>query len=141
MTIDFSSGLGARALERLETDELIWLTTVGRSGQPNPNPVWFLWRAGRVLVLNRPGSARLAALSVNPQAALHFETGRDGDDVVVLNALATIRPEGDPIDPADLGPYLEKYQAGLASIGYTPEHMLSEYSVPLELTITKIRGL
>lgn len=133
--------MGARARERLESDELIWLTTVSRSGQPNPNPVWFLWRAGRVLVLNQPGSARLPALAANPRAALNFETADDGNDVVVLNAVATIRSDGDPLAQDDLDGYLAKYGAGIASIGYTPEQMLSTYSVPVEFELTKVRGL
>jgi PPOX class probable F420-dependent enzyme len=141
MDIDFSSKLGARALERLESDELVWLTTVGRSGQPNPNPVWFLWRAGRVLVMNQPGSARLAALAVNPRAALNFETADDGNDVIVLNAIATVRPEGDPLAPEDLEGYLAKYRARIESTGYTPEQMRSIYSVPIEMQLTRVRGL
>lgn len=41
ITIDRSSEFGARVLRRLEEDEIIWLTTGGKDGAPQPNPVWF----------------------------------------------------------------------------------------------------
>lgn len=141
MSIDLTSALGRRALERLESDQLIWLTTVGPSGQPNPNPVWFLWNAGRVLVMTQPNTARLRALRANPRVALNFETASDGNDVVVLNALATVRPDHDPLDEADRTAYVEKYGAGIRGLGYTPDQMLSTYSVPVELRVVKLRGL
>jgi hypothetical protein len=30
-----------RTLEHLEKDKVVWLTTVGRNGQPHAVPVWF----------------------------------------------------------------------------------------------------
>jgi PPOX class probable F420-dependent enzyme len=141
MPIDFTSTVGTRALRHLESDPLVWLTTVGRSGQPNPNPVWFVWRAGRVLVMTQPNTVRLIALQANPRVALNFETGSDGNDVVVVNALATVRPDHDPLDAADRAAYLAKYQAGIASLGYSADQMLDTYSVPLELHPVKLRGL
>jgi hypothetical protein len=29
--------------KRLADELSFWLTTVGKSGAPHPNPVWFLW--------------------------------------------------------------------------------------------------
>jgi hypothetical protein len=42
-TIDTSTSLGSRVAKRLADELIFWLTTVGRSGAPHPNPVWFLW--------------------------------------------------------------------------------------------------
>jgi len=33
----------AAAAARLQTEPVIWLTTVTPSGQPQSTPVWFLW--------------------------------------------------------------------------------------------------
>ena len=54
---------GARVRERLRDEHVVWLTTVGADGTPQPNPVWFLWDgADRVLVYNDNRSRRLARL-------------------------------------------------------------------------------
>ena len=43
MAIDPATKIGARALERLATDRIAWLTTVDADGQPQSMPIWFLW--------------------------------------------------------------------------------------------------
>ncbi len=45
-----STPFGARVAQRLREEHLIWLTTVGADGTPQPNPVWFLWDGASVLV-------------------------------------------------------------------------------------------
>ncbi len=37
---------GERVRRRLTGEMTIWLTTVGRDGTPQPNPVGFLWDGG-----------------------------------------------------------------------------------------------
>lgn len=41
--IDATTDFGRRVRERLTEESVAWLTTVGRDGTPQPNPVWFLW--------------------------------------------------------------------------------------------------
>ncbi len=41
ITIERSSEFGARVLRRLEEEQIIWLTTGGKDGAPQPNPVRF----------------------------------------------------------------------------------------------------
>lgn len=40
---DRATAFGERARRRLTQEMAIWLTTVGRDGAPQPNPVGFLW--------------------------------------------------------------------------------------------------
>lgn len=42
MIIDLTTEYGARVARRLQDEQVIWLTTVGRDGTPQPNPVWFI---------------------------------------------------------------------------------------------------
>ncbi len=39
---DFSSEPGKLALERLQREQIIWLTMVNAKGKPQSRPVWFL---------------------------------------------------------------------------------------------------
>jgi hypothetical protein len=41
MGIDFTSELGKNAAARIAAEQVIWLTTAGKSGTPQPNPVAF----------------------------------------------------------------------------------------------------
>ena len=67
---------GDRVRTRLRDSKVIWLTTVGADGTPQPNPVWFLWDGdSSVLVYNRTDAHRLAHVAAHPQVALHL----DGD--------------------------------------------------------------
>jgi hypothetical protein len=43
--LDLTTDFGKRAAERLAKEKVIWLTTVGVDGAPQPNPVWFVWES------------------------------------------------------------------------------------------------
>ena len=88
--IDLTSELGRRAEARLQTELVIWLTTVAASGVPQPRPVWFLWDGSAVLIYSQPAAKKLAHIAQNPQVALHFNSTPDGDDIQVLLATATM---------------------------------------------------
>ena len=57
-TIDNSTEFGARIERQLNDELVIWLTTVGKSGTPQPNPVWFSWNGAEILVFSQPGKAK-----------------------------------------------------------------------------------
>jgi hypothetical protein len=41
--IDATTKAGARAIERLGSESIAWLTTVNAAGQAQSSPIWFLW--------------------------------------------------------------------------------------------------
>ena len=48
---DRATEAGERFRRRLSGEMMIWLTTVGRDGTPQPNPVGFLWDGGDSLLI------------------------------------------------------------------------------------------
>ena len=138
-TIDEGTAFGARAAHRLRTEVVIWLTTVGASGAPSSNPVWFLWDgADKLSVHNLPGSARVRHLQADPHVGLHFDGDGRGGDIVVLSALAELRPD-DPKADADPA-FVAKYAADIERIRHTPQSFAAQYSLPIVLTLTGLRG-
>ena len=138
-TIDESTEFGARAARHLREDPVVWLTTVGASGAPAPNPVWFLWDgADTVLVWNLPTAARVAHVAANPRVALNFGGDGGGGDIVVLAGTAV----HDPARPsaADVPEYVVKYAEHIPRIGHTPQSFAAMYSAPLVVTLERIRG-
>jgi PPOX class probable F420-dependent enzyme len=136
--IDETTDFGARAARRLRDEQVIWLTTVGGDGTPQPNPVWFLWYGASLLIFSRPNAAKLRHIAERPRVALSFNTDAGGEDVVVLTGEARIDPA--PVSDAELAAYVEKYREGIASIEMTPESMLAAYSTVIRVTPTKARG-
>ncbi len=137
-TIDFSSAFGQHAESRLESEQIIWLTTTGSNGQPNPNPVWFIWREGRMVVLSQPTATKLDAIQLNPKVALSFNSNEGGDDIVIFNGVANVAEKS--LDPMDAAAYLIKYRAGIERLGSTPEQFASEYSRVITIDLQKLRG-
>ena len=137
--IDESTEFGARAARHLRTDPVVWLTTVGASGAPAPNPVWFLWDgADRVLTWNLPAAARIAHVAANPRVALHFDGNGQGGDIVVLAGTAVADPSLPAADA--VAEYVAKYAEHIPRIGHTPESFAAQYSAPLVVTLERLRG-
>ncbi len=94
--IDFSSEGGKRALERLEHEQVIWLTTVSSKGKPQSSPVWFLWRDETFVIYSQPDMPKLKAIRRNSHVSLHLNSSETGEDIVILEGTAQIVGENSP---------------------------------------------
>ena len=138
MIIDPSTEYGARVARRLHEEQVIWLTTVGRDGTPQPNPVWFLWEGESFLIYTQPTTYKLRNIQRNVRVSLHFDSGESGENVVVFTGTASL-DESAPLahqHPA----YLEKYRQGISDIDMTPESMGETYHVAIRVRPEKVRG-
>ena len=136
--LDDSSAFGQRAARRLREDVLAWLTTVDRRGTPQPIPVWFLWDgATSILVYSRPDKPKLRNIAANPRVSLHLDGNGRGGDIVVCLGEACV--SDDP--PADEIPeYVEKYAPLIERNRWSTSSFAADYSVPLRIEVTRIRG-
>ncbi|WP_191249003.1 TIGR03667 family PPOX class F420-dependent oxidoreductase [Amycolatopsis deserti] len=135
---DPSSPFGRRVRERLETERIVWFTTTGADGTPQPNPVWFVWQDGEFLVYNAAHAKRLDHIRDRPQVALHFNSDGQGSDVMVFSGLA--RP-ADTQPPAHENPaYVAKYGKAMKRVGGNLEAFSAQYPQVLRVKINKVRG-
>ena len=139
MTIP-DSEFGARVRRRLQDEHLIWFTTTGSDGTPQPNPVWFLWEPDQdsVLIYNATKAKRLEHVAVRPRVSLNFQADEHGGDVVVIAGVAEQALDAPP--NKDNAAYVAKYAKGIEAIGSDPEKFAQDYSVPLRIRFTKVRG-
>lgn len=137
--IDATTDFGRRVRERLTEESVAWLTTVGRDGTPQPNPVWFLWDGdSEVVVYNLPSAHRLTHIAERPQVALHLNSDVGGGDVAVLRGVAEV---ADDLPAADVSePYLAKYADAMREVVGSTEEFATTYSVPLRIRLEKLRG-
>ncbi|WP_265523076.1 TIGR03667 family PPOX class F420-dependent oxidoreductase [Oerskovia flava] len=136
--IDTSTDLGARAAGRLAEEPVAWLVTVDPHGTPQPTPVWFVRTGDGLVVASQPATAKLRNVRANPRVALHLNSTRTGDDVIVLVGAAAIDDAG--LTEAERDAYDAKYSEPMRGIGMTPAQFHEEYSVILRIAPEKLRG-
>jgi PPOX class probable F420-dependent enzyme len=136
---DPTTPFGRRVRDRLHDERVIWLTTVGRDGTPQPNPVWFVWTGGdEILTYNLPAAHRMAHIEQRPTVALHFNSDRAANQVIVARGVAEL---ADDEPPADRAPeFLAKYRTAMTAVSGSPVAFAARYSAPVRVRITRVRG-
>lgn len=136
--LGFNSKFGRRVLRRLKSEKIIWLTTVGPEGTPQPRPVWFYWDGTSILIYSQPQAHKIQHIKRQPRVALHLNTDAEGGDVAVLLGMASVAGDA---PPADKHPgYRRKYREGIAGLGMNPTTFAQDYSVALRIQPAKLRG-
>jgi PPOX class probable F420-dependent enzyme len=138
MEIDTRTDFGARVARHLKEDQVVWLTTVGPDGTPQPSPVWFLWGGDTVLIRSQPSTPKVRNIEQRNRVSLHFNCTPNGGDVVILTGEAWVEAGAAPasLDPA----YINKYAGGIQSIDMTPDAFAQEYSIAIRVRPTSLRG-
>jgi PPOX class probable F420-dependent enzyme len=136
--LDLSSDFGGRAARHLREETVVWLTTVTPKGAPLPSPVWFLWDGEASVLMYSMPSARITNLKDNPRVTLNFGGDGNGGDIVIFSGTATVDREL-PSAHANES-YLSKYREGITRLGSTPEAFAEQYSEPVRIRLTGLRG-
>jgi PPOX class probable F420-dependent enzyme len=123
--------------DRLQTESIAWLTTVASDGQPQSSPVWFLWADDTFLVYAQPRSWKVRNVRANPLVSLHLNSNESGGRIVTFEGTAQVS-DSHPLAHEDRA-YLDKYRAGIAGIGSTPEKLGAEFSAAILVTPTRVR--
>jgi PPOX class probable F420-dependent enzyme len=135
---DRATAYGERVRRRLTDEMTIWLTTVGRDGTPQPNPVGFLWDGDdSLLTYSQAEARRLANIRRQPLVSLNFDSN-GGGDIVILAGTAEILDDYPAV--RDNPAWLEKYgQAIDARFGSTVK-FAERFPVPVRIRLTRVRG-
>ncbi|HEY3290981.1 MAG TPA: TIGR03667 family PPOX class F420-dependent oxidoreductase [Anaerolineae bacterium] len=137
MKIDETTKFGARVIERLHHEQVIWLTTVRSDGIPQPNPVWFLWDGEAFIIYSQPHAKKVSHIKAHPKVSLNFDSN-EGDDIAVFTGEAQIDTSAP--DVLKNAAYLRKYHQGIVSMGSTDEKMAESYSTVIRVTPSYMRG-
>jgi PPOX class probable F420-dependent enzyme len=135
--IDMSTAAGARAMERLRTELIAWLTTVTAEGQPQSSPVWFLWEDGEIVVCSLATTPRVRNLRADPRVAVNLNSDHEGGDIVTLEGEARVVDHELP--PATEAAYRGKYDAKIDDYGWTWESFRRDYPVVVRIRPTRVR--
>jgi PPOX class probable F420-dependent enzyme len=135
---DPSTPFGERLRDRLRDEGVVWLTTVGDDGTPQPNPVWFWWDGRTFLVYNRLDARRLRHVRSRPNVALSFDSNGSGGDIAVVTGTAEL-PRAEP-PPHAVPEYMAKYGERMAAVAGSPEGFSAAYPVPMRIRPRRFRG-
>jgi PPOX class probable F420-dependent enzyme len=136
--LDVTTEWGQHAEQRLRSNIIAWLTTVGSDGRPYTSAVWFLWDGKTILIFSQPNKQKVRNLRKNARVTLALDETKEGDDVVIVEGIAELLD--DPDVSAVLPTYVEKYGTHLQSMGMTSEAMAADYSQGIRVTPTKFRS-
>ena len=136
--IDLATEFGRRVAQKLKTEQVIWLTTVGPGNTPQPRPVWFWWDGTSVLIYSKPKGHKLRHIRRYPNVSLHFNSDAEANEVAVLVGRAIVARTAPAAN--DHEEYLRKYRKGIAGLGMTPKDFGEDYSVAIVVTPARLRG-
>lgn len=138
-TLDPSDEVQARALARLQSEQIGWFTSIRGTGFPHAVPVWFLWWGGEVLVLSEPQAVKVRNVRGNEKVLMHLEAGRGGEDLTVLQGTAVVSPEPTSAWVDRIGAeYSAKYGSGMGNLSLSMSGMAAQYSAVIRMTPTKL---
>jgi PPOX class probable F420-dependent enzyme len=135
--IDLDTEFGKQVVDRLQTEEVIWLTTVTPKGVPHPNPVWFCWDGKCIIIYSQPGSFRIRNIEHNPKVALNFQ-GVDvmGNHAVVVLGEAKLNYSYSAPHPG----FEQKYMKYLPQMSITFEQLVANYSVEITIEPSRVHS-
>lgn len=138
LVIDTGTPFGERVAKQLNEQGVAWLTTVGRDGTPQPNPIWFIPDGDSIVILSEPDQAKLRNIQRSGRTSLHFDE-YPGGGITIFTGSATVLDLG-VIDPATLAAYATKYEEPMRGIDYTWETFRKTYNTAIRFTPEKLRG-
>ena len=126
-----SPTLAALRVQRfLETEPVVWLSSVRGNGAPHLVPTWFAWDGESIVIRSKPEAAKVRNLRRDPRAMLALGDADDDFDVGLLEARADVVEH-----PTELpSPFLAKYRDRIAALGLTPTEFAATYSATIRLT-------
>ena len=136
--LDVTTEWGKHVEQRLQSNIIAWLTTVGGDGRPYTVPVGFVWEGQTLLIFSQPKKPKLRNIRKNPRVTLALDETEQGNDVVIVEGIAELID--DPQISVEMPAYVEKYGALVQSRGWTPASMAAEYSQAIRVTPTKFRS-
>ncbi len=134
--VDMTSESGRHLLQRLQDDQVIWLTTVNAHGQPQSSPVWFLWRDGGFDLYSQPAAPKLQSIAAQSNVSLNLNTSPNGEDVATFEGIARVVSERTPgTDDPD---YVAKYSRLIP--GWEPDDFARSFDTRIRVEPSRLRA-
>ena len=128
----------ARARRFLETEPVIWLSTIRADGFPHLVPTWFVWDGEAIAIVSKPAAVKVRNLRADPRAMLALGDAEADFDVCLLEARAEILAS--PATPTLPAGFEAKYAPRIRGLGLTPAQFARTYSQVIRLVPARALG-
>ncbi len=135
-----STAAALRVERFLETEPVIWLSSIRQDGAPHLVPTWFVWDGESILIRSKPHAKKVRNLAHDPRAMVALGDAEDDFDVGLLEARAVVTGVGDDGETPLPGSFLAKYRERIAALGITPAEFAATYSATIRLTPSRALG-
>jgi PPOX class probable F420-dependent enzyme len=126
------------AADRLGAEQIGWLTTVSRGGQPQASPIWFLWHDGHIWLRSQAAAAKVANIGANPRVAFHLDDDGQGGHVVTVEGTAEVVEQ---VPGGVREAFLAKYGTLITErLKSTVEQMEAVYPISIRITPKRARS-
>ena len=134
--MDATTLAAARIRGFLDSEPVVWMSTVRPDGGPHIIPIWFSWDGDALVVFSKPGAQKVRNLQVHPEVMLALGDPDDDFDVGLLEGRAEL------LDPpaaamAVIAPHIAKYRRRMTEIGLSPAEFVETYSQVIRITPTR----
>lgn len=136
--MDQDSLAAARIRRFLETEPVVWLSSVCHDGAPHLVPTWFVWDGEEIVIVSKPGAVKVRNLLADPRAMLALGDAQDDFDVGLLEATAVLSARPTPHELPE--GFLSKYGEQILGLGLTPAQFARTYSQVIRLVPVKALG-
>ena len=102
--MDQQDAATARVSRLLDSEPVVWLSTVRPDGLPHLVPIWFSWDGETVLIASKPHAKKVANLRANPRVMLALGEPEEDFDVGLLEGVAEILDEPSAASPPRVAP-------------------------------------
>lgn len=134
-----STTLAALRVQRfLETEPVIWLSSIRPDGAPHLVPTWFVWDGEAIVIRSKPEARKVRNLRHEARAMLALGDADDDFDVGLLEARAHTFADAThtELPPA----FVAKYRERIAALGLTPAEFAQTYSATIRLIPARALG-
>ncbi len=136
--MDTTNLASVRVQRFLETEPVLWLSSVTDDGAPHLVPSWFVWDGEAIVMVSKPGAVKVRNLRATPRAMLALGDAEADFDVGLLEAMADLPDEPTPLD---LPPgFVAKYGPRIELLGLTPAQFARTYSQVIRLVPLRALG-
>jgi len=137
-----STAAALRVHRFLETEPVIWLSSIRGDGAPHLVPTWFMWDGESIIIRSKPHARKVRNLANDPRAMVALGDADDDFDVGLLEARAQVTGVGDGEGAPSALPdaFVAKYRDRIAALGITPAEFAATYSATIRLTPARALG-
>ena len=135
-----STAAALRVERFLETEPVIWLSSIRQDGAPHLVPTWFVWDGETIVIRSKPHAKKVRNLAHDPRAMVALGDAEDDFDVGLLEVRAAVTGVGDPSPAALPRQFLVKYGDRIAALGITPDEFAATYSATITLRPSRALG-